>query len=678
MGNSMLFSHFIHVTVKTFSCYKKCLIKMNNKIVRISALCVLMTTCALAQQKDSISSRNELNEVVISDSKFALSKEKSGKVITKITSEDLKKKEGQSIAMVLNSIAGMEINGNRSVAGKNLGYYIRGGKNNQVLILIDGIPVTDASGISFEYDLRLLPAEQVESIEIMKGAASTLYGSGAATGVINIRLKKSGKKAIQGNAYMNIGTNNTALTHKTSAQDFNQGFSVNGNVKKVNYFAALNSTETSGMSQIAPPNANLTYEEDRFSRINYLAKLGFAAADQLALDFFGNYDKINNDYDGGFDNTGSNDTSLNHTQSEQFRFGFMPKYKYTKGQFILNSSFNKIVRSYDELDSYSNTVGFSQYESRSVNLDAYNKYEVADSFFFVAGTQYQFHDMNSTTPYGTIAKEKAKFNMIDPYITGVFSTDFGLNLNAGARLNIHSEYGNELVYNVNPSYDFTSIPLKILASYSTAFVTPSLYQLYSEYGNTALTPEKNRTIEAGFEMQLLDQRIRLNTVGFYREQNNFIGFYYNPVTYEGNYINIEGTNKAKGLETEVSFALSENIKWISNYTFTQVDEALDRLIPKHKVNSAVDFQINERAFLNVNYQYVDGRKDVFFDGNSYATQKIVLGSYQLVNASIRYELVKNRLSIFGACTNILNADFVENVGYSTLGRNFKLGLNITL
>jgi vitamin B12 transporter len=651
---------------------------MNNKIVRISALCVLMTTCAFAQQKETISPQNELNEVVVSDSKFALAKEKSGKVITKITAEDLKKNAGQSIATILNTVAGLEINGNHSVAGKNLGYYIRGGKNRQVLILIDGIPVNDASGISFEYDLRLLPVDQVENIEIMKGAASTLYGSGAATGVINITLKKSGKKAIAGNAYLNMGTNNTAFTDKTSAQDFNQGFSVNGNVKKVNYFASLNSTETKGISQIAVPNSTVIYEDDRFSRVNYLAKLGYKATDKLTLDFFGNYDKINNDYDASFDNTGSNDTDLNHTTSEQFRFGFAPKYKYSKGEFVLNSSFNKITRSYQDFDSYSNSVGFSQYDSRSVNVDGYNKYEVTESLFFVTGAQYQFHDMNSVTPYGNIAKESTKFNMIDPYVTGVFNSDFGLNLNVGARLNIHSQYGNQLVYNVNPSYDFKSIPLKVLASYSTAFVTPSLYQLYSEYGNADLTPEKNSTIEAGFETHFLDKKIKLNAVGFYREQTNFIGFYFNPVTFDSNYINIEGLNKAKGVETEVSFALSEKIKWNSNYTFTQVDKALDRLIPKHKVNSSLDFQINSRLFFNVNYQYVDSRNDAFFDGNTFATKMIVLDSYQLINSSVRYELVKNRLSVFGAATNILNADFVENVGYSSLGRNFKLGLNINL
>ena len=651
---------------------------MNTKNVRISALFVLVSACAFAQEKENVASKQELEEVVVSDSKFALPKEKSGKVITKITAEELKNKPGQSIAAILNTVAGVEINGNQSAAGKNLGYYIRGGKNSQVLILIDGIPVNDASGISMEYDLRLLPAEQVESIEIMKGAASTLYGTGAATGVINIRLKKAAKKALVANGYFNLGTNATATNQNQKAADFNQGFSINGSSNKLTYFAALNSTETKGISQIAPPNSTIHYEEDPFSRLNYLAKIGYKATNQLTLDFFGNYDKIKNDYDGGFDNTGTSDTNLNKTSSKQFRLGFSPKYKYEKGEFVLNSSFNKLVRSYDELDTYSNSVGFSQYESRSVNVDGFNKYEVSPSFFLVSGVQYQFHDANSVTPYGSSAKEGTKFNMVDPYITGVYSSSFGFNLNAGARWNSHSAYGNQLVYNLNPSFDFKSLPLKIISSYSTAFVTPSLYQLYSQYGNAQLTPEKNSTIEAGFETKLCNKKLKWNVVGFYREQTNFIGFYFNPVTYDSNYINIDGLNKAKGIETQLSWTLSNTIKWNSNYTYTQVDEALSRLIPKHKINSAMDVKLTERFFWNVNYQYVDARKDAFFDGNTYATTQVKLGSYQLVNTLTRYEIIKNKLTIFGSVNNIFNVDFVENIGYSALGRNYKLGLNINL
>jgi vitamin B12 transporter len=652
---------------------------MNTKLMLFSALFIaLKSTCAFAQKQDS-TKVNLLEDVVVSDTKFAQSKEKSGKVITVISQKELQQQSGQNIAQVLNTAVGVEINGSQSAAGKNLGYYVRGGKNPQVLILIDGIPVTDVSGINFEYDLRLLPVDQVESIEIMKGASSTLYGSGAATAVINIKLKKAGKQTIQGNAYVNIGSNTTSEKSKINGQEFNQGLSVNGNYKKATFFAGLNSTEISGMSQIAEPETTSNYEEDRFSRMNYVSKIGFKATEKLSLDFFGNYDRLKNAYDYSFDNTGLSDTDFNTTISEQFRFGFVPKLKYAKGEFILNSSFNKISREYDELNFYSSQREFALYESRSVNLDAFNKYKFSTSFFVVAGTNYQFHDMLSQTVYGNIEKENTKFNMVDPYFTAVYSSDFGLNINAGARLNIHSEYGNKAVYNVNPSYNFaTSFPLKVLASYSTAFVTPSLYQLYSEYGNTSLTPEENTTIEAGFEAQLFSKKLLVNAVAFYREQNNSIGFYYDNITFEGFYINIAGENKAKGLETEVRVTISKKLSLRTNYTFTQVDAALDRLIPKHKVNAGIDFQPTRRTFFNVSYQYLDARQDIFYDATVFATMNTTLASYQLVNATAKYELIANRLTVFGAVTNILNEQFIENVGYSTRGRNFKIGLNIVL
>ena len=644
----------------------------------ISALFALMATCAWAQEQDSVKV-NPLKEVVISDTKFAQSKEKSGKIIEVISAKDLEKKTGQSLATVLSQVTGVEINGNQSANGKNLGYYIRGGKNRQVLILIDGIPVTDASGISLEYDLRLLPVEQVESIEVMKGAASTLYGTGAATGVINITLKKGTKKTIEGNAYFNIGSNNTADNKKYNGQDFNQGISVNGNFKKVNYFAGFNSTETGNMSQIAAPNTLVSYEEDRFSRQNAIAKFGFKATEKLTLNFFGNYDRLKNGYDLTFDNTGFNDTNINTTTSEQFRFGFSPKFQYNKGEFVLHSGFNKIVRDYQEFNSFSGTTDYSVYESRNVVVDGVNKYNINKSFAVILGVNYQFNDMLSATPFGNIENQSTKFNILDGYSTLVYHFDFGLNINTGARLNNHSAYGNNFVYNFNPSYSFkTSFPLKLVASYSTAYITPSLYQLYSEFGNANLTPEKNATAEAGFETQWLSKKLKLEAVAFYRDQTNSIDFFYDANTFDAYYININGTNKAKGVETEVAYEVTSQLKLNANYTFTQVDKALDRLIPKHKANASLDFQPNNRTLFNINYQYFDARNDVFFDGNTFGVTGVKLDAYQLVNFLAQYELVKGRTTVFATATNLFNEAFTENIGYSTRGRNFKLGINIVL
>ena len=167
---------------------------MNKKSIAL-AIFSLASLCIQAQKKDTLQGKT-LQEVVISDSKFYLPKEKSGKIISVITASDLEKKSSESLAQVLNSVVGIELNGANSVVGKNLGYYVRGGKNNQVVVVIDGVAVSDASGINTEYDLRFLPVQQIERIEIMKGASSTLYGSGAATAVINITLKKNAKNNI--------------------------------------------------------------------------------------------------------------------------------------------------------------------------------------------------------------------------------------------------------------------------------------------------------------------------------------------------------------------------------------------------------------------------------------------------------------------------------------------------
>jgi len=634
---------------------------MNKKFIGLSVF-TLATAFAYAQESDTLKVTN-LKEVVVSDTKFAQSKEKSGKIIEVITAQDLEAKKGQNLANVLSQVAGVEINGNQSFNGKNLGYYIRGGRNRQVAIYIDGVPVSDASGINIEYDLRLIPVEQIEKIEVMKGASSTLYGTGAATGVINITLKKSAKKEISGNAYINMGTQNTSNTSKTSAQDFNQGLSVNGTINKVSYMTTLNSTETKGMSEAAGED----FEEDTFSRVNVLQKIGFKANDKLSFEFFGNYDRIKNTFDNSFDGIIANADDLNNNSfSEQFRIGFLPKYKYNKGEFAINAGASTIDRVLNISNFWSGTIDNYNYLGRSASIDAFNKYNFSKQVYLVLGAQYQYFDMMQKDAYTDVTKEGAKFNLLDPYMNFVYNSDFGFNLNTGFRLNIHSEYETYYMLNINPSYNFKNLPLKLLGSLSGGYITPSLYQLYGPYGNLDLTPEENATAEFGFESQLLDKKLTINAVGFYRAEKNTIGF-------ASNYINIDGTYNAKGIETSIRYNLSERFNIGGNYTFTQVEEQLNRLIPKHKGNVDLNYKFKRGTF-GINYQYVDHRNDAYYDSNG-ATQAVDLAAYQLVNSNISYELLPNRLHIFGTVTNILNDDFQELIGYNSRGRNYKLGLN---
>lgn len=641
---------------------------MNKKIVFANVL-ALASLCAFAQEENSVKS---LEEVVISDSKFPLAKEKSGKVIVKITAEDLKKNAGQSVASILSTIAGVEINGNHSVAGKNQEYYIRGGRSRQTLIMIDGIPVTDASGISLQYDLRLISVDQVESIEIMKGASSTLYGSGAATGVINIQLKKSSTKAIAGNAFFNVGSQDTATKENNYApNDYMQGFSVNGTLNKVKYVASLNHNNTTGMSEAKGDN----FEPDGADKLNALVRFGVAASKKMDLDFFTNYDRLQNDFDGSYDGVNSADRSQNTASTEQFRFGFSPKVKYNKGEFVIHTAFNTVERGYSILDTYSNTVNDSKYKSRSATADAFNKYTISERLFVVVGGQFQFHEMNSKSKYESIPNTTAKFSTIDPYATIVYNSKLGFNINTGARYNMHNVYGNHLVYNFNPSYVFKKVPLKLLASYSTAYITPSLYQLYSPYGNLDLTPEENSTLEAGFETDLGSKKLLINAVAFQREETNTFEFFTDTTTWESKYINIDGTNVAKGVESMISYVFNAAWKISGNYTFTQTEEKLNRLLPKHKANVSLDVKATSKTLVTLAYQFVDKRKDAFYDAANFVVAPVQLKAYKLVNLNVRQELLKDKLQFFASATNLFNEDFVEVFGYNTKGRNFKIGLN---
>ncbi len=87
-------------------------------------------------------------------------------------------------------MAGIEVNGSRGPQGGILSIYARGGRSKQALVIIDGIRVADPTSASLSYDLRLLDISQIESIKVIKGANSSLYGTNAGVVVIDISTKR--------------------------------------------------------------------------------------------------------------------------------------------------------------------------------------------------------------------------------------------------------------------------------------------------------------------------------------------------------------------------------------------------------------------------------------------------------------------------------------------------------
>jgi vitamin B12 transporter len=622
----------------------------------ISALFAMNTTIA-QQKKDSI---EQLNEVVVTATKFAVKKEKIGKIIYQITPQEIENSKGKSVAEVLSNFAGMEINGVNSAAGKNKSMFVRGGRNRQVLVLVNGVPLSDPSGVTTSFDLRLLTLNQVASIEIMNGAASTLYGSGASTGVINIILKKSSKKPIALNYQTSLGTNNSSENNNFNLNDIQQNVGVNGTINKFNYLASLSTTKSDGLSEASDQNSTTKFKSDKFLATNAYLNLGYSFSNTFKINLFGNYDKNNYDFDAG----AFTDSDINNGVNKQMRVGVSTDFNYTKGKLKVVASYNKNDRKFDSFNSWANTTDHFEYVGETYYVDVVNNYKLAKQIQLITGINYQKQENNTNTPYGNIDKNLANYTTFDPYISFLYNASNGFNLNIGARLNTHSEYGNHWVYNVNPSYNLSK-NLKLISSYSTAFIAPSTYQLFSQYGNVNLKPEENSSIEAGFEYQIFN-KIDFTAVYFYREEKNAI-ILPDYITYS----NANSITNAKGIEGDLSIEMVKKVNLRFGYSYIYKSADVD-YIPKNKITASVETTALKNTFLSLQLKNISKR--TYFDQWG-SGSNINLDGYSLVDFYGSRKLIGNTLSIFGQVNNIFNKNYVETIGYTTRGINFKIGLD---
>ena len=603
-----------------------------------------------AQQETKSTKVEQLDEVVVTDSRFKLKRENSGKTVIKISKNEIENNQGRSIAELINTKSGIEINGNRSVEGQNLGNFIRGGNNRQVLVLIDGVQVNDPSIVANDFDLRLLDLNTVESIEIIKGAASTLYGNAAATAVINIATKKASSKEISGSFLAVVGTNQTQDDLNYNGASFTNNVSVNGTVNKFTYLASFGNKYVDGLSAAKSDNP----EKDPFSRFNTNIKLGYEISDALDISAFASYDKFKTDIDGFPAPTYSFADTNDKYISEQSRFGLAPKLSYENGSFQINAAFSKINR--ETIAEFGST-----HEAESFVIDAFNKYIFNKKFYTIIGLNY--------SDYKSVFSEEESYTNTDPYLNVVYVSDFGLNINAGTRFNNHSEYGSHLVYSLNPSY---SIPVnsgyaKVFGSYATSFIAPNLSQLFGFFGpNPDLKPEENVTIEGGLEFSNKNE-FRVNGVYFNRKEEN-------TIIYTTAYENAITDATVHGFEVEAEFKTIKDLTLSANYTFTELKDGVRLRIPKHKANASLGYNFCKNTHASINYQFVGSRTDTDFS----TFQNVDLDAFSLIDLYFSQKIIKNKVKLFASVTNVFNEDYFEILGYTTKGRNVNLGLHINL
>lgn len=642
---------------------------MKKKFLVMAAV----TFSSLLHAQDT-SVTKQLDDVIITATKFEQKQNTTGKVVTVIDQSILKNQVGKSVSEILNNEAGVFINGANNNFGSNQDVYLRGSGTGNTLILIDGVPVSDASYINNGFDLNNIAVAQIEKIEILKGAQSTLWGSDAVAGVINIITKKAGDKKVNTNAQIAYGTYNT----------INANAGMAGRINKFDYNLSGNFTDTKGFSSAHDSTGNANFDRDAFDQHNVQLHLGYQFNDAFSARLFSNYGKYNTSLDAGAfrddkDYKGVNTNTVNTLDL---------KYLINKSTIHFTNSIITANRTLlDDSSAAANNKNFftANYKGRSMASELFGNFPLTKKLSLVAGTQLISQKTNQSFegyfasfmfPYsGKLSDDSASTRNYAAYASLLLVDQNNFNLEVGGRFNNHSVYGSNSTFTINPSYNVDELT-KVFVNISSAFKVPSLYQLYSEYGKTDLNPETSNNYEIGIETFGANKKSSLRFVGFKRDIKNLIVFYTDPTTFASYYINRDEQNDY-GFEVESSIAIGNKGSLRSNFTYVDGEgknkgKKIKNLYrrPNFTMNSVLSLEPINGLTFQPSFRFVGERLKGIFDPGP-ATQP----AYYTLNCYLAYN-VEKKIRLFADFKNITNQQYFDVVGYNSRGFNMMAGIGV--
>ena len=614
----------------------------------------------------------QLDEVIVTANRVEQKQSSTGKMVTVINQETLQRNAGKTLAEIINYQAGIFINGANNNAGTNPDVYLRGAGTGNTLILIDGIPVGDPSNINNTFDLNMISLGQVERVEILKGAQSTLWGSDAVAGVINIITKKAEKNIINPTAMLSYGT----------YQTFRGNVGLNGTINKFSYHLVYDFMNTGGFPVAHDSTGKMNFKNDDFNQISFQAKLGYQFNDHFSLKAFSTQSKYHGSTDPGAFQNDKDDYFTNKNSLQNFELLYMNKGM----QMHLSQSFLQNTRSY--LNDSASVSGFDiyskgDYHGKTAVTELFGNFALGHNIKLISGlqsmtqqTDQHYLSISMYGPYETALGDSAKVTNVAMYHSILITGKSGFDVEAGLRYNHHSIYGNNLTYTFNPSYHISDF-VKLFFNISSAYKIPSLYQLYSEYGNKNLTPEKSVNTEIGLQVFTKNKKSNFRLAAFKRDIKDLIVFYTDPNTYASNYINRDKQHDY-GFELESTIGFSKKSNWLNNLTYVDGEGENAGIKTKNLYrrpnfiwNSTFKAELANGFTVAPSFRFIGDRlKGMYDEGPN------KMPAYYTIDLYVGYAITK-KCRAFVDIKNITNQVYFDIVGYNSKRFNMMTGVSIS-
>ncbi|MCM8812901.1 MAG: TonB-dependent receptor [Candidatus Omnitrophica bacterium] len=581
----------------------------------------------------------DLGEVLVTATRTETYSAQVGAATTVLDADALRRSGKTSVVEVLRDIPGVSITQNGAQGG--VAYVqMRGAKSGHTLVLIDGMEVNDPTNIDRSFDFAHLTLDNVERIEIVRGPQSTLYGSDAIGGVIQIITKKgAGDPA--------IGVSAEAGSHRT----FRESAAVRGAAGVFDYAVAASREDSAGISKASGGS-----EEDNYRNITVSSRAGVSLAEAGTVTLFNRYSdaEADIDYDAYMDDPNYTTFSRQWDNKVQWQTELSDSWQHS-----LSGTVTTIERRLQDYTDPANPfLTDDTYRGDTRKIDWQHTLSMVERHVQVLGVEYEAErgtfDSRGSFP--------SRIDRVDTDTRAFYAQDQwqigqDWSLLGGVRFDDHDRFGSEPTGKLSTVYALTPLASRLKANLATGFKAPSLYQLFSSYGDARLQPEKSVGFDAGYEQDFCGTQGSWSATYFYNRFKNLLDFDLNSFTYKN-----VGRAVTEGMELESRWQVAEPVTLRGNYTYLQTEDRVSGLElarrPVHTLFGAVDWAYNSRGNLQTRLNYVGRRWDD-------QPNTIRMGGYYTVDVHASYALT-DQWTCFGSVINVFDRDYENIRGYNTL------------
>lgn len=611
-------------------------------IRHVSLLAIACAVPALAHGAEAgDEAANPDSTIIVTASRVTDQAREIGSAVAVIDRDTLQRHQTIFVKDILQYVPGVVISSDRP--GTLTGVSIRGSDNDEVLWLIDGIELGDPSSISTEFRSDHLLSRDIERIEVLRGNQSSLYGSDAIGGVVNIITRRASEDGLRFEAEAEAG----------SYDMLSGGASVLGRNGPFDFRLTASGYRDDGLS-IADPRTGTGVEKDEYWRYGFSGRAGFQATDTLSFQAIGFWQ----DSFADLDNTtsDSDDTVTN----EQYAFAGQGSYKSLDGMVKADLIGSRYAIDRRYFGMWNRAEG-DRYDGTKDELTLNLAYGGEGVVSVAAGGNLEWEKTTQTTNFSGVFDAKVDTRSV--YGEVALRPVAGMTITGAARVDDNSRFGSFDTYRGTFAYALGA--LKLRASYGTGAKAPGLYQLFDpSYGNPGLKVQTSRGGDVGLDLAMLDG-LSIQASYFWNRKKNEISFDSGRPLF-GGYDNY-GRTRTEGVEIGVT---ARPLPWLSvSQTYAYIDHEVkdDRRVANAYVNSGrpkftgsteVTLTPVERATFTARARYRDGDSSSLFSPavRGFTTVDL-LGSYGITD----------RIELYGRVVNLFDKWYQVNYGTQTMG-----------